>query len=306
MSRSDQKLDEILQRLARIEKALDIVPDKDATITDFESSVRSYEEFARDELKLNQSTIDNQKSTILRFLNHSEGIITKDTVKVYLESSESEAWKSNQVKALRKYIRDFLKLGKWIEGFEFSKTKTKIKLIPTNDQLRRFYDLLPQQVQVIFLILMTSGLRLNEVLSLRILDVNLETGLINATEIHSGSTKSSWISFITKQAAEILEDWFWVSDCDHQGEENHEIFCISDRMVQQAFKQASETLGLSINPHLLRTVFTEKCSQAGIKDKYIDAFCGRVSQGVLAKHYTDYSPDALRRQYDSVVPHLIL
>jgi integrase len=306
MSLSDQKLDEIILRLARIEKALDIVPDKDGIIKDFESDLTNYEKFAKEELKLGQSTIDNQKSVILRFLNHSSGMITKDTIKAYLESNESGSWRSNQIKALRKYIRDFLKLGNWINEFEFSRTKAKIKSIPTDDQLRQFCDLLPFQVQVIFLILMNSGLRLNEVLSLRIYDVDLETGMINATEIHKGSTKSAWISFVTKQTTEVLENWLMTSDCDHGDEENHKIFCISDRMVQQAFKNASEQLSISINPHLLRTIFTEKCSQAGIKDKYIDAFCGRVSHTVLAKHYTDYSPEALRRQYESAEPLLTL
>ncbi|HWP78973.1 MAG TPA: tyrosine-type recombinase/integrase [Candidatus Nitrosotenuis sp.] len=306
MSNSDQRLDEIILRLDRIEKALNIVPNRDGIIKDFESSVSDYEIFAKTELNLSQDTIDNQKSIILRFLDDCYGIINKETVTQYLDSNESESWKSNQVKALRRYIRDFLKLGNWINEFEFSKTKAKIKSIPTDNQIVRFYEFLPRQIQVIFLILMTSGLRLNEVLSLRILDVSLETGMVNTTEIHKGSTKSSWISFITRQASEVLEDWLMTSDCDHEGEENHKIFCISDRTVQQAFKQASETLGISINPHLLRTIFTEKYNQAGIKDKYIDAFCGRVSHTVLAKHYTDYSPDALRKQYDLVEPLLIL
>jgi len=47
-------------------------------------------------------------------------------------------------------------------------------------------------------------------------------------------------------------------------------------------------------------VFTEKCTQAGIEEKYIDAFCGRISQNVIRKHYTDYSPEAMRRHYDKV------
>jgi intergrase/recombinase len=61
-----------------------------------------------------------------------------------------------------------------------------------------------------------------------------------------------------------------------------------------------------MNPHLLRTVFAEKCATAGIADKHIDAFCGRIPQGVLAKHYTDYSPTKLREVYDKLAPHLTL
>lgn len=47
-------------------------------------------------------------------------------------------------------------------------------------------------------------------------------------------------------------------------------------------------------------MFTEKCTQAQINEKYINAFCGRISKGVLAKHYTDYSPSSLKREYEKV------
>jgi hypothetical protein len=100
-------LNEILQDLIQIKKKFNIVPDKECTITDFEASVISYETFALDELKLGQTKIDNQKSTIRNYLVLSNGIITKETVTQYLDSNESSSWKSNQLKALRRYTRDF-------------------------------------------------------------------------------------------------------------------------------------------------------------------------------------------------------
>lgn len=33
-------------------------------------------------------------------------------------------------------------------------------------------------------------------------------------------------------------------------------------------------------------------------DRYIDALCGRVPANVLAKHYSDYSPDVLKKMYE--------
>ena len=38
----------------------------------------------------------------------------------------------------------------------------------------------------------------------------------------------------------------------------------------------------------------------GISDRDIDAFCGRVPQSILARHYTDYSPERLKEIYDKV------
>jgi len=48
----------------------------------------------------------------------------------------------------------------------------------------------------------------------------------------------------------------------------------------------------------------QKDAEAEIDKGYIDAFCGRIPKGILEKHYTDYSPEALRRQYDKLEPYL--
>lgn len=298
----EDTLEQILQDIQLIKKQLKIVPDIDGTISDFDSSVSAYEKFAKEELKLEQNTVNNQKSAIFGFLNHSKGVINKESVKSYLDSNDSESWKSNQIKALRRYLRDFLKLGNWINEFQFSTTKAKIKIIPTDEQLTEFVKILPKQVQAIACMMLSSGLRISEILSLRFIDIANEFNMINATNIHKGKTKQSWISFMTQQTVDVLYDY--LGDIDFDFNDNSKLFLASTRTVQDEFKKASETIAASINPHLLRTVFTEKCSQAGIENKYIDAFCGRVSQGVLAKHYTDYSPEALRRQYDKVEPLL--
>ena len=300
MSSMEEKLDQALSDLKQIKNYLKIVPDKDSEILNMKASVSEYENFAKTELKIDEGTITNHLSTISKFLTFSKGIITKETVKQYLESNDSDSWKSNQVKALRKYIRDYLKLGNWIEEFKFSKTKAKIKEIPSDEQLAQFCSLLSYPVQIIFLVLQSSGLRIGEVLSLKASNVNFDGNSIDASEIHEGTTKSSWVSFITVQTAEFLASY--MDDLD----EDQKIFSISQRSVQQEFKNTSDKLGLSLNPHLLRTVFSEKCTSAGIDGKYINALCGRVSQGILAKNYSDYSPKSLRKQYELAEPFLTL
>ena len=165
---TEEKLDQILADLQQIKKALKIVPDRDATVSDFEVSIQGYEEFALEEHDLSEATVNNQKSAIRGFLNHSNGIINKETVKSYLDSTEQKSWKSNQVKALRKYIRDYLKLGNWINKFSFTKDKAKIKKIPSDDQLALFCSYLNYKIQMVFLATMTTGLRIGEVLALKL------------------------------------------------------------------------------------------------------------------------------------------
>jgi len=294
--------DEILQKISSdldsIKNHLKIVPDKFITVTDIEGNIENYQEFAINELGLGQDTVKNQKSSIRGFLNHSQGVITKETVTEFLASNNSSSWKSNQIKALRKFIRDYLQLGNWINEFVFSREKAKIKkAIPTNDQLSLFCSKLNYENQMIFLILVTSGLRIGEVLSLYIDDVNFDTNMNDASKVHKSNTKSSWISFMTNQVSQYVQSYA-------ESLYDNKLFPVSYKTVQENFQKISEETGIKIKPHLLRTVFTEKCTQAGIDEKYIDAFCGRISQNVIRKHYTDYSPEAMRRHYDKVEPFL--
>jgi len=232
----------------------------------------------------------------------------------YLDSNESDSWKSNQLKALRRYTRNFLKLGNWTEDFHFkTNVKHKIKKLPSDEDTLKFFTNLPTfDIQIVFLMLYSSGLRIGEILSLKLKDIEFADYSIDATEIHEGQTKYSWFSFFTDQTADHLENYIkhthgeLEKNDDYKIESDDMLFPISKRTIQQAFQKTSELTGIEINPHLLRSIFTDKCTKAGIKDKYIDAFCGRTSKGVLAKHYTDYSVESLREQYDKVEDYLTL
>ena len=298
----EEKLDQIIQDLELIKNHLKIVPDKDSHIIDPKSSLSEYEIFAKNQLNLNEKTITNQLSTLSRFLHQSKGIINKESVKNYLETNDSDSWKSNQLKALRKYIRDYLKLGKWIESFEFSKTRAKIKQLPTDSELLEFVKHLRGESLIAFLLLYCSGLRIGEVMKLKVENLDFSINSIDASQLHDGKTKHSWVSFFTNQVAVYLKNHIQQKDLDPEDY----LFSVDTRTVQNSFKLVSENLEIILTPHMLRSVFTEKCTLAKISDKYIDAFCGRTSPGIIAKHYTDYSPEKLRLHYNLVEPLLIL
>ena len=297
-----QKLDQIIQDLELVKNHLKIVPDKNTEITNMKSSISEYEKFAKEELHLNEKTITNQLSVLSRFLHHSKGTINKESVKNYLDSNESDSWKSNQIKALRRYIRDFLNLGNWINDFEFSKTKAKLKQLPSEQELLTFASELKDQAQLAFLIMYTSGLRIGEVMKLRVENLNFEINSIDASNIHEGKTKHSWVSFVTKQTAAYLQKYI----VHYRLESDELLFDVETRTIQNNFKLVSEKLQVELTPHVLRSVFTEKCTVAKIPDKYIDAFCGRTNPGIIAKHYTDYSPNNLRKYYDLVETLVII
>jgi integrase len=157
-----------------------------------------------------------------------------------LASNDSASWKSNQLKALRKYIRDFLKLGNWINDFDFSKTKAKVKNIPSDQEISRFIQFLDAPFNLIFLILHNSGLRIGEIMSVKVSDIDFDTNMINVSNVHEGDTKSSWISFFTKQTASYLKQYIQYNSMNSDSR----LFAISERSVQNAFKEASDILEL--------------------------------------------------------------
>ena len=70
--------------------------------------------------------------------------------------------------------------------------------------------------------------------------------------------------------------------------------------IQLTFVKASKRLGIKITPQTLRERF---CSEVGILsviNRYVDVFCGRVPSNVLARYYTDFSPERPKEIYEKV------
>ena len=76
-------------------------------------------------------------------------------------------------------------------------------------------------------------------------------------------------------------------------------------VVAHTFKKVAKKTGIKITPYTLRSIFAREMSRAGVQDRYIDTFCGRVPGSVLARHYSDYSPEALKEIYEKVDLHIL-
>lgn len=48
----------------------------------------------------------------------------------------------------------------------------------------------------------------------------------------------------------------------------------------------------------MREWFCDEMGRKGAPDNYVDAFCDRVPNSVLAKRYSDYSPEKLNETYE--------
>jgi len=67
--------------------------------------------------------------------------------------------------------------------------------------------------------------------------------------------------------------------------------------VVELWKSAREKTGIDITPQKLRQWFCSEMLKLRVSEIYIDAFCGRVPKSVLARHYSDFSPQKLKEIY---------
>ena len=171
----------------------------------------------------------------------------------------------------------------------------KSKHIVSKEDLRKFYEAIetPKE-KALFLLYATSGLRRQEILSLKLEDVDFEKRMITPSN-HLGETKKSWCSFYNEEAKKALNEYLAMK----KQSRSKRIFPMQRHEVVDLWKSAKEKTGLNITPQKLRQWFCSEMLRLGVSETYADAFCGRVPKSILARQYTDFSSEKLQEIYES-------
>jgi len=245
-------------------------------------------------------TVRNNSYWIRRFLNSDKKNpreVSDQDVREYLRKfrESPENTYANVLKAFKAFFRDFMKMPWIVESFRFPNRPFHPKTVPSKDQVNRFYHALNDSIaETIFLVLASTGLRKNEVLSLKIGDIDLDQRTVIPRKGYEGS-KNTWVTLLNEEAAQAVRRY--IATLEDPSPEN-DLFKKSDTRLKRTFKRAYEKTGIHITPQLLREWFACEMGRLGVPDRYVDAFCGRVPRSVLARHYTDFSPDRLKEVYD--------
>ena len=240
--------------------------------------------------KLHQYNVDR----FLRQLNVSLNEVKIDDVREYLKNylDASPSSYANQIKSFRVFFRDFLERGDIVKSFKFPERPFNPKNIPTKIQLKMAYDALDtQRERTIFLLYATTGLRNGELKKLQKENVDRDKCMIIPK--HSSRTKNTWVSFFNQEAKLNLEEYL-----ASRNDNSSRLVAISTTSFKDIWKKATNASGIKITPQVLREWFCCEMANLGVQDRFVDAFCGRTPKSVLARHYTDYSPDRLKEIYD--------
>lgn len=167
---------------------------------------------------------------------------------------------------------------------------------PDKTELQAVYNNLGSgEEQVAFILMATSGLRRAEILSLTPGDFDLDNRGIYPKPGDGQATKQQWMSFYSPGAEQKLHAEY---DIEQMGPDQP-LFTRHRDTFSHNFREASDEVGtMRVTPQVLRVWFCQEMSRLGVSDRHIDAFCGRTSRSVLAKHYSDFSPENLQQIYE--------
>ncbi len=115
-------------------------------------------------------------------------------------------------------------------------------------------------------------------------------------KIHRGLTKHTWVSFYNEEAEDTIHEFQSTQTSRQQNSDR--LIPYGSREFKREWRKAREKTDLHITPRDLREWFCQQMGELSVPDRFIDAFCGRTPKSILARHYSDYSPERLKRIYD--------
>ncbi len=266
---------------------------------DVDQLLESFRDFQIVDLRRSKRTAYEKVWFIKRLLKNvgkKPTEISREDLRGYLRKLEgySPSYYKNALMALKVFFRDFLGLPEVVNSFRFPNQPFKPKHIISKEQVKQFYKHIetPKE-KALFMLYATTGLRRDEILSLRFENIDFSKRMITPNN-HTGETKKSWVSFFNDEAEQALKEYL----ATKKPSKSQRLFPMQREEAIKLWKAARGKTGLNITPQRLREWFCSEMLRLGVSETYIDAFCGRVPQSVLARHYTDFSPDKLREVYE--------
>jgi integrase len=241
------------------------------------------------DLRRSEKTAYEHTYYIRRFLNEllkPVESVTVEDIRSYLKNLKiSSAQYKNILMALKVFFRDFSKMPEVVASFKFPHQVFKPKQILNKEQVVQFHRCLETaKERALFMLYATTGLRRDEILSLKPEDIDFDKRMITPNN-HNGETKKSWVSFYNEEAEKTLKEYL----ATKKPSRSQRLFPMQRDEVVELWKSAREKTGIDITPQKLRQWFCSEMLGLGVSETYVDAFCGRVPKSVLARHYTDFS-----------------
>jgi integrase len=255
--------------------------------------LEEFAKFCSVDLGLAPRTVDSHIDRMANVFNAVGPVPSLEQLRSFLSTVDNPSSFNNHLKALRAYYRDFKGDDSLIKTFRWRRCEFPPHRLFSREELSRFSLELTESDLSLFLMFASTGRRFSEIISLQWPEIDLKTRTLQPN--HFARTKRSYYSFFNQEAKDALEG-FEPSRGEHPRQKEGRIFTASP--IHVPWRYARIRTGLPVTPQSLRFWFANEMARFGVPDRFIDAFQGRIPRSILARHYTDFSLDNLRRIYD--------
>ena len=264
------------------------------TTLNVENDLEDFRLFAMAKLNLSKLTVSQYICKLRPFLK-DRTVVTDRDVQTYIQNKKETCsldYVSNVISAFKAYLRDFKGLP-IMNGYKHPSSPLRMKAEIEPIKIKAFIEAIDNlAVKTVALLLASSGLRKNEVLTLRKGDVDKALRCI-IPSCHNGVSKHSGISFYNVEAESCITEY--EKTCQKK---NDKLFVLGHETFLRAWNKAKQKTGIFLKPKDLRDFFSQEMGKAFVPDRYIDIFQGRAPRNILAKHYNPHGITMLREIYD--------
>ena len=170
-------------------------------------------------------------------------------------------------------------LGKdFIYEIKSPKKDKKLPVVMSKNEVLRIIDNISNvKHKTIIMLIYSAGLRLNEAVTMKVKDIDLERGMIN---IRSAKGRKDRTTILSEKFKSLLEEYlaqYRPDDWLFEGQERR--YPIHSRSVQHVFERAVVKAGITrrVSVHTLRHSFATHLLEQGVDVRYIQELLGHSS-----------------------------
>lgn len=299
MERNDQLSLEINDYLAYLK---DIKRYSEFTVENYERDLKSFKKYLDDDGELSYLTIDKYQ--------------IRDYISLKLQNNSLKQKSLNRhLSALRGFY-SFLVDNKKIEANPFTlirslKVEKKLPQVLNEGQIKELYnyktskdDLLNYRNQLMIRLILDSGLRLSELINLKLSNINIEENMLFVR----GKGNKDRFTFYTNETKEMLIHYL-ENIRNKLINENTEIVFLSKQGLpinkrtfeKMLLKIKLRDSSISLHPHLLRHTFATRLLEEGADLKMVQELLGHESLSTT-QIYTNISDTKLQNIYINAHP----
>lgn len=241
------------------------------------------------------------------YYNASPDLITRQQIRDYLQhrisvEKVSKSWVNIFISALKILLCEVLKREWDLLDIPRPRREKKLPLILSKDEVSRLIKCTRNQKhRTIFMVAYGGGLRISEVINLKVGDIHSKRMMIRIVQAKGFKDRYCQLSPILLEQLRYYWKLFTPKTYLFETKPNHPI---TDRTVQTVFKQALHRAGIDkkASMHTLRHSYATHLMEQGVSLPLIQQLLGHKSLRTTSVylHVQQYSIDAVQSPLDSI------